>query len=390
MVESVRWSYDGAWLAVQTRLGPTGASEQGGELYVVPADGTDLPRRVPVSGFPTDVAWSPTRDVLAFVDAPVAGSSRNGTIGVFAAPDFAPAAASVTAEYPGGFLSWSPDGNRLVFKTYTPTAPFVDKLWSLDEHACPGACGTVPSAVPVPVHSPYQGDVGYVSAGWSADGTRLLLWLDDAHSGSIMMDGLHLASIAADGSSGARLPQMLAKPAWIATVAGTSRAVVAVGGEREWDAHRQLDTCDLATGTCSTLVANPGPTIDPAVSPDGQRLAYVATDPVVFANAKEIPPKSSIHWTRTRRLVVADLANQHRSVVATDGVVAPRWANDDRHLVYWRAGYLWLVDADAPAPLAIAGPIEPRGTDDFGFGPFADSPYILPGDDVWNSTAWFR
>ena len=388
-VESTRWSFDGAWLAVQTRSGPTGPSEQGA-VFVVRADGTDLVR-LPLSAFPTGLAWSPTRAVLAVVETPVASSSRTGTIAVFAAPDFTrPAGASVTEEYPGGFLTWSPDGNRLVFKTYTPRAPFVDDLWSLDEHACPGACGTARTALAVSVQSPYQGDIGYVFAGWSADGTRLLFWLDTAHSGSTMMDGPDLASIAPDGSSGALLPQMLAKPSWIATVAGTSRAVVAVGGDRVWDAHRQLDSCDLATGTCSTLVANAGPTIDPAVSPDGRRLAYVATDPVVFANAEEIPPKSSIHWTRTRRLVVSDLADRNQSVVATDGVVAPRWAGDDRHLVFWRAGYLWLVDADAPAPVAIAGPLEPRGDDDFGFGPFADSPYILPGDDVWNAAAWYR
>ena len=194
------------------------------------------------------------------------------------------------------------------------------------------------------------------------------------------MDGQTVASIALDGSSRAELPPLLVKPSWIATVPGTPTAIIAVGGDRTWDARRQLDSCDLDTGACTPLVVKPGPTIDPAVSPDGRRLAYVASDPVVFANNAELPPKSSIHWSGS------GIDNQDPQVVATDGVVAPRWAGDGRHLVYWRAGYLWLVDAEHPAPIAIAGQLEPR-TDDFG-AKFAENPYILPGDDVWDTVAW--
>lgn len=385
VVEKMRWSHDGGWLALQTESGAGVANGQG-TLYVVRSDGTALVP-VPVSAAATDWEWSPTRDVLAVVDE--APSARTGAITVFAAPDFTHSASTpIAAEFPVGFLSWSPDGRHLLYKTYNAIGPpWVDQLWSIDETGCPPACSTTPRRLPVGVHSSYKGDVGYIPAGWSADGSHLLIWLDDAHSGSIEMDGLELASIALDGGSEALLPRMLAKPSWIATVAGTHKAVVAVGGDRSWDAHRQLDSCDLDTGICTPLVVNAGPVIDPAVSPNGQRLAYVATDPVVFANNAELPPKSSIHWSRTRRLVVAGLSNQNPAVIATGGVVSPRWAADDHHLIFWRAGYLWLVDADHPAPVAIAGTLAPR-PDDLGVGTFEQNPYIFPGDDVWDVVAW--
>ena len=384
-VEKVRWSHDGTWLAVETQSGAGGASRQG-TLFVVRSDGTSLVP-VPASVAVTDWEWSPTRDVLALVDQ--APSARTGAISVFAAPDFTHSASTpIAAEFPVGFLSWSPDGRRLLYKTYNAIGPpWIDRLWSIDETGCPPACSTTPRRVPVGVHSGYNGDVGYISAGWSADGSHILIWFDDAHSGSIEMDGLELASIALDGGSEAKLSGMLAKPSWIATVAGTREAVVAVGGDRSWDAHRQLDSCDIDTGICTPLVVNAGPVIDPAVSPNGQRLAYVATDPVVFANNAELPPKSSIHWSRSRRLVVAGISDQNPVVVAAGGVVSPRWAADDRHLIFWRSGYLWLIDADNPAPVAVAGTLAPR-PDGFGFGDFEQSPYILPGDDVWDVVAW--
>lgn len=386
VVEKLRWSHDGDWLAVQTESGAGGANGQG-TLFVVRSDGTTLVP-VPASVSVNDWDWSPKRDVLAVVDQ--APTARTGSITSFVAPDFTRAVSTpIAAEYPTGFLSWSPDGRHLIYKTYNAEAPpHVDQLWSLDESACPPTCSPAPRQVSVEAHSSYHGDVGYLAAGWSGDGSRLLVWLDDAHSGSVEMDGLRLASITGS-SSGEKIPVMLAKPSWIATVPNTSKAVVAVGGDRSWDAHRQLDSCDLDQGVCKPLVVNAGPVIDPAVSPNGQRLAYVATDPVVFANNAELPPKSSIHWSRTRRLVVAGLSNQNPAVIATGGVVSPRWAADDHHLVFWRAGYLWLVDADHPAPVAIAGTLAPR-PDDFGFGAFERSPYILPGDDVWDVVAWLR
>ncbi|HWS46376.1 MAG TPA: hypothetical protein VN636_10980, partial [Acidimicrobiia bacterium] len=383
-VQRVRFSFDGVWLAAGIR---PGAGDRG-ELFVVRA-GATTPTRVPVTAA-ADWDWSPVRDVIAIVDQSLAPPARSGTIEFFAPPDVArPLARPVPLEFPEGFLSWSPDGNRLVVKSYTVRAPFLDALWSIDTSGCPPACGSVPRPVRVDVRSGYGGDVGYLPAGWSGDGTRLLIWLDDAHSGSVMMDGLTLASIAVDGGPGARLPTMLAKPSWIANVARTAAAIIAVGGDRMWDAPRRLDACNLATGACSAIVDGPGQAIDPSVSPDGTRLAYVATDPIVFADPHALPPASSIRWSRSRRLVVTDLSGRGPRVVATGGVVAPRFALDGRHLVFWRARYLWIVDSARPAPVAIAGPLAARA-DDLGFGPFEQSPYILPGDDVWDSVDWLR
>ena len=380
-LEQARWSPDGAWLAIQTDTGPYAGNGQG-EVFVVRADGTDRVRvPVAVAGW----AWSPTRDVLAVVNQLPA--ARNGSITLYAAPDFTtPTSTPIPGAEPAGFIAWAPDGARLFYKTYTPRPPFVDRLWSVDETDCPPACSASPRAVPVAV--PRGEEFGFDFAGWSADGTRLLIWLDAAHSGSIALDGLAVASVPLGEGREAQLPAMLTKPSWLADVPGTERAIVAVGRERFWDSHRQLDTCGLDTGACTTLVNDPGPTIDPAVSPDGRQLAYVATDAVVFANNAELPPKSSIRWTRSRRLVIAGIDNQDPHVIATGGVVAPRWTGDGSRIVFWRAGYLWLVDPAHPAPIAIVGKLEPAGAGTDSIEPFADNAYIVPGNDVWDSVAW--
>jgi hypothetical protein len=377
--QRVAWSADGKWLAVQTDSGAQAQNGQG-DLYVVGV-GTSTLVRVGVSGGTADWQWSPTRDVLAVVDQ--SALARNGTIDVFSSPDFArPAAQPIAAEFPAGFLAWSPNGQRLLYKTYTVKAPFIDKLWSVDESTCPSVCGASATPMTVSLQPEPTGDIGFIFAGWSADATRLLVWLDVAHSGSTELDGLNIASVPVNGGVDAQLPATLAKPSWIAPVPGTHRAIVDTGAFRTWDSHRHLDSCDLDTGRCAALVVGKGPVLDPAVSPDGSRLAYVASDPDVFAG-----PKSSIQWSRSRRLVVAGIGNQHPEVIATGGVVAPRWAADSAHLLFWRAGYIWLVDTAHPSSVAVAGQVDPRD-DGATPEPFEGNAYIWPGNDVWDVVAW--
>jgi Tol biopolymer transport system component len=287
-------------------------------------------------------------------------------------------------------LSWTPDGQRIVFNTLDPPRDRVDRVWITDVAPCLSVCDPSPSELRVPVPAPCDCDYGYVFAGWSSDGTRLLLRVDEFHSGSILLDGLNTASVALDGSDAVILPVTLDKPSWIAPVPGTRDAVFDTGADRFWDSHRELDTCNLATGACQPSVVNPGPVIDPAVAPNGTRLAYVATDPLVFADPNSQPPASSERWSASRRLVVADINGQHPRVIIGGGVVQPRWATDSEHVIFWRAGYLFLVDTSHPAdPVPVAGPADPGA---FYFGPtynnFEDYAYIVPGNDVWQITAW--
>jgi hypothetical protein len=65
-------------------------------------------------------------------------------------------------------------------------------------------------------------------------------------------------------------------------------------------------------------------------------------------------------------------------------VYSPRWTADGTHLVFSRAGYLWVVDADGGTPVPVAGPIDSLRDRSFGDTPIELFPYELPGDPVWD------
>ncbi|MCA9300043.1 MAG: hypothetical protein KDA28_13315, partial [Phycisphaerales bacterium] len=99
-------------------------------------------------------------------------------------------------------------------------------------------------------------------------------------------------------------------------------------------------------------------------------------------------PDTSVAWSATRRLVVAGIDGAGPRTIAVDGVAAPRWSTDGRHLVFWRAGALWLVDADGGPPIAIADGVEPRAPSSG--AAFEQLAYLFPGDDVWGAVADWR
>jgi hypothetical protein len=267
--------------------------------------------------------------------------------------------------------------------------PAIDHLFTVDV-GCGETCASRLREVPVDVPAG-NADNGVEFAGWTPDSRRVLVWIDSYHSGSIRLDGLGLVSVPVDGGTDAMLPPTLAKPSWVAPVPGRAEVLLDVGNGRIWDEARVLSRCSLASGRCAPLVVGAGPTLDPAVSPGGDRLAYVATDRITFANSSELPPASSVRWNGTRRLVVARVDGTAARTVSSGGVIAPRWAHDGRHLLFARGGYLWLVDADTGTETAVAGPIDSLNA----YGsippdplPFEENAYLFPGNDVWDQTAW--
>ena len=301
-----------------------------------------------------------------------------------------PLAIANPAYLPAYTASWSPDGRLLTFVVHQTGQPAVDHLFAVDV-SCSGACTSRLREVPVDVPIG-DADNGLEFAGWTTDSRRVFVWLDAFHSGSIRMDGLTLASVSLAGGPDATLQTTLAKPSWIAPVPGRAEVVLDAGNGRIWDQARIVVHCSLTRPDCAPLAgAGAGPTLDPAVSRDGRRLAYVATDRITFGDAGELPPASSIRWNRSRRLVVARIDGTAARTVSTGGVIAPRWAPDGRHLLFARAGYLWLVDADTGTETAIAGPIDSLNA--YGSSPpeplpFEENAYLLPGNDVWDQTAW--
>jgi Tol biopolymer transport system component len=384
-VRRMAWSPDGLWLAYQEQ-GPNG----GGGLFIVPVAGGSPTQ---VSASPFDWQWSPTAATLAVVAEAPDTKAFGGPVELVRPERPAAPVAVANPPYLGSYaLSWSPDGKTLAFAVYRRGQPAVDHLFAVTV-GCGGSCLSRLREVPVGV-SPGNTDNGLEFADWTPDSRRALVWIDAAHSGSIRLDGLVLASVSLTGAPDTALPVMLAKSSWVVPVPGRDAVLLDAGGGRDWDQARVLTTCTATTGSCRPLVVGSGPVLDPSVTRDGSRLAYVATDPIPFAvtgtsDPSQFPPESSIRWSRSRRLVVSGIDGTGARTVSTGGVIAPRWAGDGRHLVFGRAGYLWLVDAANGTETAIAGPIDAFTGTGFNDGlPFEENPYLFPGNDVWDQTAW--
>ncbi len=386
-IAKIRWSPDGRWLAYEPQT-PNG----GGGVFVVRADGSAAPVKVTDGSMQWD--WSPTEDVLAVVGPDTSPNAYGGTIQLLR-PDRPDAPiATVNPPYLAAYgLSWAPDGRTLAFSVanHGPQQASIDHLFAV-EVGCGGECTS--RLREIPVNLPTNNvDNGLEFAGWTADSRRAFVWLDDYHSGSSLLDGLALASVSLDGGGDAVLPATLAKPSWVAPVPGHDEVLLDAGHGRTWDQARVLIRCPLASADCSPLVVGNGPTLDPAVSPGGTRLASVATDPGVLGDETHQPPASSVAWNQSRRLVISALDGTGARTVASGGVIAPRWAADGRHLVFARAGYLWLVDADTGTQTAIAGPLDSitaYNSNDPYNTPFEENAYLFPGDDVWDQAAWLH
>jgi dipeptidyl aminopeptidase/acylaminoacyl peptidase len=319
--------------------------------------------------------WSPTEDVLAMTQT-VDGVKALALV----RPGQSPTRVDVPPDVSPADVSFAPDGRRLAVLDWK--TPLLDpgKLWVTDVVSCSASCSLHP--VPIKASDVDSIDVRYATfAGWAGDGSRVLVRLNPIGSGSFQLDGLPLASIPFDGGGAVLMEQTpLVKQSWVQPLPGGRDAVIDAGTGRAWfDTKRELDTCDLVTGTCAVLVAEAGPVLDPDLSPDGTRLAYVQTDDI----HPQKMPDDSMRWSASRRLVIANSDGSDPRTLTGDGVIQPRWTGDGHHIVFVRSGYLWVIDDRGGEPAAIAGPIDIPI--EAGLGSFEQSPYIWPGDEVWAS-----
>jgi hypothetical protein len=166
------------------------------------------------------------------------------------------------------------------------------------------------------------------------------------------MDGLPLTFALAFGrpNTPVELGRTQVKSPWLVGAPG-GRTILVAGGARDITEHRTIESCIAPTGTCTTIVDRPGAALDPAVSVDGTRLAFVHDT---------TPPLSTdvSHRYAGRTLWVSDLDGSHAGEVtaAGTGIASPRWTSDGR-ILYERDRALWIVDPDsgeAPARLAAS------------------------------------
>lgn len=351
------WSSDGQWVAF---VRVTDAVATTGSLWIVRRDGSQahqiqqLPGPVDKDGF----AWSPTADMLAV-------TSDNALWLV--TPDQAPRQlAKNDAQI---WFAWSPDGQSLAYNTTGP-----------DDQSDPLVTLSLAGGEPITRTTVSQAAI-HVAAWWP-DGKGLLYYVVPLHSASLAADGLPLCSLSLASGEVKTISTGLPHGDWLSLSPQGRLAMVAGSGRTVWNQKSLLTAC-WSTGSTKRLTPPKGSVaIDPAFSPDGSWLAFVATRDLGRDLMGFKTPDALADWVSTRTLWVsaADGTQQRQLTAAGTGVYLLGWSRDGSRLLFVRGGAVWLMDAAGGEPQQVIGRL-PDEKDYFGF-----YGYACYHDEV----AWYR
>ena len=157
-------------------------------LYAVP--GGDMPHaesvavasgRVDTVALPTSAvvpAWSPTADVLAYLDPSSTGTSSGGRMALTVVDAQGRRIFESTAKeaFTNGFIAWSPDGTRIAGVRFPANA--AGSIWIVD----PTGAQPVRKLIDLPVSMRPHG------LAWSSDGASVLLSGAEASSDIVLFD----------------------------------------------------------------------------------------------------------------------------------------------------------------------------------------------------------
>lgn len=179
----------------------------------------------------------------------------------------------------------------------------------------------------------------------------LLFWLDPDHSASLAADGLALYELARPG---ARPRKVAVTVGSAVSLGGNSGFAVGAGGDRY--AWRTKHAVACSTGSsCATVPAPTGHlSLDPAWSPDGSTLAYVAARAGRSSNFFQ---QTIRRWYDTRQLWLLAKGSRPRVVPESTGAAAPTWSRDGRSVLFVANDSLWLLPHLNAHPIRIAGPL---------------------------------
>jgi serine/threonine protein kinase/Tol biopolymer transport system component len=192
------------------------SSTRGGErtIWTSRLDGSD-PRQITAGKvFDERPAWSPDASTIAFV------SSRNGERGIWAVPAEGGPARRVLAVNALSTITWSPDGNEIVYSAPAGAAPGLYRIAS--DGTTPPVRVATPSAATGPHWSTANGQLAYVATVLATPSTPGRVWpalvgrSGDAidrprepalHNGQVAWspDGRWLAGISIPGISNASI-----------------------------------------------------------------------------------------------------------------------------------------------------------------------------------------
>jgi dipeptidyl aminopeptidase/acylaminoacyl peptidase len=305
----VAFSPDGYYVAFERR----------GDLWVAEHDGTELHR---VARSVARWEWAPDGQALAVIlDASADG---NGGGIEFVGADDSAVRATLLPEHRVLDMAWAGLGRRIAVSAVpagqdtggsVSAQVFMLEVPGPYGEDCPALCPEAP--LRVPVEHP-QAASGPVFAGWSPNVESIALWTAPAN-------GATLGVVSPRGGGITPIAGTLVRRSWVQWSRGGDRLLVVEGTASETDAPRALLLCTSSVA-CRPIAGGDVTIADPAWSRSGT-MAYVRTD------RREL-------WIANR-----DGADARRIEAAGEGVAAPRWLPDTRHLVFVRDGRVWLLDA---------------------------------------------
>jgi dipeptidyl aminopeptidase/acylaminoacyl peptidase len=323
----VAFSPDGYYVAFQRR----------DDLWVVEHDGTELHR---VARAVERWAWAPDGQALAVI--PKTGPDVSGRTGVefYGARDSS-INETLLPEYRVLDLAWAGYGRRLAASAVVAGNPRPDtraEVFMLEVPGpygedCPALCPEEP--LRIPVEHP-AGTSGPLFAAWSPNVDSIAVW-------TAPENGSTLGLVSPRGGDIAPIASTLVRRSWVQWSRTGDRLLVVQGGAREADAPRALLLC-TRLGGCSSITGSDRPVADPAWSRAGS-MAYVSSE------RREL-------W-----LANGDGGDARRIAGAGDGVHAPRWLPDARHLVFVADRLVWLLDTARGEAVPVAGPLDRAGGD---------------------------
>jgi TolB protein len=370
------WSHDGEWLAYMCVTNPQSTT---GTLWLVRWAGTEAHQVEAPTSSDSQFSWSPTDDVL----------SVGGQNGIWLVP-----AEGKPCQLSNAVASapvWSPDGKTLA---YSVTLPFdsnhpedrSDALYTIDvDGGQPVQRLVTPQAVIDLAAGIEELPAGIELAGWWPDGKGLLYWVDPLHSASLAADGMPVCSLRLGNTKPTLLANGLNRQGWLSLGPQDDILMVKGGGRIVWSG-KSLTLINVKSGQIKDL---PNPpccvSIDPSLSKDGSRIAFVAARDLGynvwgFNNGKDLTA-----WVASRTLWIenADGTGAHPLTSAGQGICQPRWSKDGGHILYVKDSSLWLIGADGGDPVEICSPI---AADDPTAGNFGYYGFISYG----NQMAWFQ
>lgn len=325
-----RWSHDGKYLAY---IRVTDPETRQGALWIVERDGK---RTFQVQGLPRpvgagDFEWSPTEPILA-----VKGFGKDWSDYIWLVPVDGEPWQLMEAQNPIWF-AWSPDGKQIAYNITVPSDNVEmqgDILYTVD----------IEGGEPVKRLDLSDTGTGIEMAKWWPDGKGLLYWTNFTHSSSMRADGLGLGSLGLEEPSPQNIATTLCYKEWLSFNPRGKLLMVKGRGRELWE-EKKLALVDIKTGKIDYPKIPSGKvTLDPAFSPDGNSMTFVAaeeTDDVEFYEDQEI-------WFESRGLWVADGNgdNVKHLTNAGENIYSPLWSKDGSCILYVKDKALWLIGAD--------------------------------------------